>query len=259
MSEAVEFNRLKDTRHGRMLYNINDQYVGRSLDLYGEYSEREVDFFKRVVAPGDLVLDIGANIGAHTVWFAKAVAPGGAVLAFEPQRITFQTLCANLALNNTLNTMAFWQAVGDEPGRILVPVIDPRAPNNFGGLELGKYEKGEQVPVVRVDDLGLPRCKLIKVDVEGMELSVLKGATRTIQQTRPILYVENDRTQLAGDLIRYIAALGYDQYWHRPPLFNPNNFLGHKENIFGRIMSHNMICVPAGTPVEGLSRVDVPA
>ena len=258
MSEDFDFNRLKDTRHGRMLYNVNDQYVGKSLDVYGEYSEGEVEFFARVVGRGDLVIDVGANIGAHALWFAKATAPTGAVMAFEPQRLLFQTMCANFALNNIINAMAFWQAAGEQPGRIAVPVIDPRTPNNFGALELGKYEKGDQIPVIRIDDLGVPRCRLLKVDVEGMELSVIKGATRTIQQFRPVLYVENNRTHLSADLVRYIATLGYDQYWHRPPLFNPNNFFGNKENIFERIISRNMVCVPAGTPVEGLPRVDVP-
>src|SRR5687768_6606900 len=84
------FNRLKDCRYGRMLYNVNDLYVGRSLDLYGEFSEGEVEVFRQLVRPGDLVMDVGANVGAHTVWFAKAVGPGGVVLAFEPQRLVFQ-------------------------------------------------------------------------------------------------------------------------------------------------------------------------
>src|SRR5436309_7187120 len=119
------FNRLKKCRHGRMLYNIHDQYIGRSLDLYGEFSEGEVELFQQIVKPGDVVIDVGANIGAHTLWFAKTVGNGGGVVAFEPQRLIFQTLCANLALNNVMNVMAFWQAVGEAPGVIVVPIFDP--------------------------------------------------------------------------------------------------------------------------------------
>src|SRR5579862_896137 len=105
--QMPDFNRLKDCRHGRMLFNVNDQYVGRSLDLYGEYSEGEIDFFKQVVQPGDTVLEIGANIGSHTVFFAKAVGREGTVQAFEPQRLIFQTLCANIALNNLENVKTY--------------------------------------------------------------------------------------------------------------------------------------------------------
>jgi FkbM family methyltransferase len=251
------FNQIKETRHGRMLYNINDEYVGRSLDLYGEYSEGEIDLFSRVVAPGDIVLDIGANIGAHTIWLAKATLPDGAVIAYEPQRYSFQSLCANLALNSITNAIAFWQAVGEQPGRITVPIGDPRRRNNFGGLELGKYQQGDQVVVVRIDDLGLPRCKLMKVDVEGMELAVLKGAAQTIARLRPVLYVEDDRPSLSANLQHYIASLGYDMYWHYPPLFNPDNFFGNRENVFGKLVSKNLLCVPAGVPVNGLTRVQV--
>ena len=254
------FNRLKDTRHGRMLYNINDQYVGRSLDLYGEFSEGEIELFQKLVQSGDIVLDVGANIGAHTVWFAKRVGLRGTVIAFEPQRFVFQLLCANLALNDIINTIAFWQAVGESPATLTVPLLDPNASNNFGGLELGMHQQGDRVGIVRLDDAPLPRCTLIKVDVEGMELAVLKGATQLIRRFQPVLYVENDRPHLSADLTRFIhGTLNYDLYWHCPVLFNPNNFFGNAQNVFGNIGSLNMLCVPRGRQVLGLRPVEIPA
>ncbi len=120
----VPFNRLKQCRHGQMLYNIHDMYIGRSLDLYGEFSEGEIDLFRQVVRPGAVVLEIGANIGSHTIFLAAQVGAGGAVLAFEPQRVVFQTLCANLALGSHSNVYAFQQAVGAAAGSIVVPSID---------------------------------------------------------------------------------------------------------------------------------------
>src|SRR5262249_49184020 len=89
---AGDFNHLRKCRHGYVLYNINDMYVGRSFDLYGEFSEEEALLFEQVSRPGDVVMDIGANIGAHTLVMAKRVGPTGKVLAFEPQRVVFQTL-----------------------------------------------------------------------------------------------------------------------------------------------------------------------
>ena len=78
------FTRLRDCRYGRMLYNVNDVYIGRSLDQYGEYCEGEVELFRQVIREGDVVFDAGANIGAHTVFFARATGPRGIVFAFEP-------------------------------------------------------------------------------------------------------------------------------------------------------------------------------
>jgi FkbM family methyltransferase len=251
--------RVRDCRHGRMLYNIHDIYIGRSLDLYGEFSEGEIELFKRIVKPGDVVVDVGANIGAHTLWFAKATAPNGGVLAFEPQRLIFQALCANMALNGVTNAICRQEAVGAEPGQITVPVLDPEKELNFGGVELGEFTQGDQIPVVRLDDLPIGRCKLLKVDVEGMELAVLQGAAKLIGRLKPVLYVENDRRDRRDALIRYIDSLGYDCYWHYPMLFNPDNYLKNPTNVFEGVASINMVCVPTGTPVEGGTKIEVPA
>ena len=83
----TDFNRVQQSRYGRMLFNANDTYVGTSIEAYGEYSEGEVQLFRQILRPGDVVVDAGANIGAHTLFFARAVSPGGAVFAFEPQRL----------------------------------------------------------------------------------------------------------------------------------------------------------------------------
>ena len=82
-----------------MLYNPRDMYIGRSLDLYGEFSEGEVEVFAQILREGDLALDLGANIGCHTVFMAKKVGDKGVVIAVEPQRLIFQLLSANVALN----------------------------------------------------------------------------------------------------------------------------------------------------------------
>jgi FkbM family methyltransferase len=253
-----EFNRLMDCRHGRMLYNINDRFVGRSLELYGEYSEGEIILFQQLLAADDVVVEVGANIGAHTVWFGKHTSGGGAVVAFEPQRLIFQTLCANVALNNLTNVLTFQQAVGDSRGVVQVPVLDPRTSHNFGALPLGPEQNapGDEVPLAPLDDLVLERCRLLKVDVEGMELAVLRGARETIERCRPLLYVENDRSEKSTDLAAFITSLGYRMYWHLPYLFNPDNFRGNKENVFETVLSCNMLCTPEDVKVLGLEPVD---
>lgn len=156
------FNIVRSCRYGQMVFNVNDQYVGRSLDLYGEYSEGEVALFRQVVRPGDIDVDVGANIGTHTVAFARLTGPTGAVVAFEPQRVVFQTLCANLALNSITNVIAQQATLGAEPVHIVVPNIDYGKANNFGGVALGGFARGEKVPVITLDSLALRACRLIK-------------------------------------------------------------------------------------------------
>ena len=217
-----------------MLYSTKDIYIGRSLDLYGEFSEGEVHFFGQVLQPGMVAIDVGANIGCHTVFMAKRVGPGGAVIALEPQRIIHQMLCANVDLNWLLNVRALHAAAGTEDGGIAVPDIDY-------GTE-GK--DGKQVRVATIDGLALPACHLLKADVEGMEADVIRGATETIKAHCPALYVENDRREKSPDLIELLLGLDYRRYWHFTRLFNPDNFPGEAENEFGEVISMNMIGMP---------------
>lgn len=248
-----QINVTKPCRHGLMAYNPKDAYVGRSLDLYGEFSDGEVHLFAQLLKPGDVAVEVGANIGALTVPLAKLVGPTGRVFAFEPQRVVFQTLCANLALNSLTNVIARNEAVGAAAGTLPVPMLDYSHAANYGGLPLGPdagWGEKENVPtepvaVVTLDSVQLIRCTLLKIDVEGMEADVLAGAKETIARCRPVLYVENDRVEKAEQLVARLKELGYQLYWHTPPLFLPDNFAKNGENVFGSILSFNVFGVPA--------------
>jgi FkbM family methyltransferase len=257
--QCTGFNQLVNARYGVMLYNTNDTYVGRSFELYGEFSEGEVGLFRQFLHPGDTVLDIGANIGAHTVVFSRLVGPSGIIHAFEPQRLVFHTLCANVALNSLTNVHCHHAAVAEKVGQIIVPRPDYQKENNFGGLGLGHHDVGDSVRTIPLDDLDLRACRFIKIDVEGMEKTVLKGGETMIRKFRPILYVENDRLANSDDLLQQIENLEYKMYWHLPRLYNEQNFFGNPKNVFGMVRSFNLVCIPPGEPVnvQGFEQVHV--
>jgi FkbM family methyltransferase len=252
---------LKECRYGKMLYLRQDKYVGRSLDVYGEFSFGESEVFSQVVKPNDVVVEVGANLGAHTVHLAKLVGPNGWVVAFEPQLVIFQLLCANLALNELFNVHPHNAAVGSAPGTVKIPPLDYTVENNFGGLSLLTGNIGHDVPLVTLDSLSLPSLRLLKVDVEGMEAEVLAGARQTIGRHRPILYVENDREDQSERIVTMIDELGYDMWWHMPAMFNPDNFAHNETNIFENVVSVNLLCVPKERPmsITGLRKVTGPA
>ena len=255
-----DINRLVRARHGLVLYNKHDIYVGRSLELYGEFSQAEVEIFQQIVRPGQTVIEAGANIGAHTVPLAQLVGATGAVHAFEPQRVLFQTLCANVALAGLTNVRCHGAAVGDATGEIVLPPLNYRQENNFGGLGFGAFNQEEKVPVVTIDSLNLPACHFLKADVEGMELVVIRGAAKTIERFRPVLYVQNDRKEKSDPLVQQIRNLGYKLYWHFPPLFQPANYFENTVNVFGNVVSMNMLCVHESVKanISGLKEVAVP-
>lgn len=259
--ELGTFTAMADCRHGRLLYNRHDSHVGRSLELYGEYSEREIDLFRTLVRSGDAVVEAGANIGAHTVWFARAVGETGRVYAFEPQRLAFQLLCANLALNSIVNVFAMHKALGDVSGIAAVPALDPRREANFGGVSLlGGAGPAEPVETGTVDDLNLTRLGLLKADVEGMELAVLRGAEGTLARLRPVVHVENLHREQSRGMIEWLTRRDYRLWWHLAPLYNADNFRGNPVNVFGGTVSVSMLGVPGerAVAVQGLPPVAGP-
>ena len=249
--------RLKLCRHGHMLFMATDTFIGRSLDFYGEYCEGEAAIFREAVKPGQTVLDIGANVGPHTVVFANAVGPRGTVLAFEPQRVLFQMLCANAAMNGLGNIHTYQAVVGRENGEAIMPRIDYRRGGNFGGATPLKEGDGESVPVITVDSLNLEACHFIKIDVEGMEGEVLAGAANTIARLRPLMYVENDRPANSRALLAQLLGLDYRLYWHCPPLFYEANFFGNSRNIFSNLRSCNVICLPRERPQSTPNMIEI--
>lgn len=245
------WGRVRACRHGLFMFNRNDVYIGRSLDLYGEFSELEARLLCSLMRPGDVFVEAGANIGTLTVPMAQRVGPGGRGFAFEPQRLNHMMLCANLALNGLCNVQARQAGLAAADGVTTVSLYDPAKLDNYGDVRLGVGgENVEQVAVTTVDGLGLSRCRLIKIDVQGMEPQVLEGAKATIAACRPALWVENDDRAASPALIRQIRAMGYRLWWHLAPLFNPGNFRRHSDNVFSRVVSCNLMCLPAEGALE---------
>jgi FkbM family methyltransferase len=233
------------TRYGRMMVLSNDRYMGAAFTTFGEYSESEVALWRQLIPDGAICVDAGANIGAHTVALA-ALVPNGLVVAFEPLRFMYHMLAGNVALNALTNVMTYHAALGATPGVIYVPGFDYTADNNYGGIALGGFAQGNPVPQITLDSVGLPRLDFLKADVEGMEQAVLEGAATLIAMHRPCLYLENNPGDKQQALIDYVHGLDYDIWWHRAPLFNPDNFAGvtTTDDHTLHVVSHNILCLP---------------
>lgn len=243
-----EVNRLVRTRHGWFLANAYDKYLGHSLLKYGECSELEQQLFAMLLSRGDHIIEVGANIGVHTIGLAQLVGIDGQILAVEPQPQVYRVLNANLALNNIQNVTVYSCGCGKHRDAWVVPVSDYSKPvaHNSGSVSLKPSGVGCKVQIVPLDELApndfIPR--LIKVDVEGMELDVLQGGLQLIRRHRPLLYVENDRIDRRQALIEWILNQDYRAWWHLPPLYNPDNYFSVSENEYPNVVSVNMLCIP---------------
>lgn len=249
----VPFNLLVATRYGHMIIHAHDMYVGQSLQLFGEFSPGEMDLYRFLLSPGDVVVEVGANLGALTVPIAQCVGDTGVVIAYEPQRVTYQALCGNLALNSLPNVVAHNNAVGAAVGATHCPAVTLSAPDNVGGVEMDA-SKPPNVAVTTLDtELGqIPRLALLKIDVEGMEVDVLAGADALIQRTRPVIVAEIDREGKKELTLAWLTAHRYRLYRHEPPLYRPENWRGVTDlNPWPGVVSFNVVAQPEEQPPFG--------
>ena len=219
------YNVVTATEHGTFIVNRKDIGVGELLAASGACEPAELGLFRAILQSlgrdDPVVLDIGANIGIRSVCLGEMAGPRGRVHAFEAQRIVFNMLAGNIALNSLENVWCHHLAVGAVAGRIAIPQFDYTRHLSFGSVEFGPRQveeigqrrrhdpaTEETVELVSIDGLGFPAVHFIKIDVEGMELDVLRGAAQTIRRDRPVIYVEVlkcDRRAMA----RWLLDAGY--------------------------------------------------
>lgn len=252
--------RARRCRHGVMIYNDHDTFIGKSLRTYGEWCESELELLGQLLRPGDVVCDIGANIGTHTIFFAKRVGEAGRVLALEPQRQAFQLLCANVGLNQLQNVSCLQQGVGDAECETWIPLLNPASPQNMGALRIDQQDEegGELIRVTTLDRLAATQrirtCRLVKIDVEGMEGRVLDGAVAFLEACKPVIFIENNEEEHSREIIARLLSLGYRSWWHIAPYFNRRNYFNCQDNVFEGRCEANMLSIHSSIPAN----IDLP-
>ncbi len=245
-------------KHGIFSFYDNDRYVGKSLSEYGEWSESEVELIKGLVHNNDVIIEIGSNIGTHTVPLAKHLSNGGQIYAFEPQSQNRKLLEQNIKDNGIENVIISKIAISSKKGEAYMNTFATNKLSNYGDARIfrDKFDNSECVQVNTLDEFFYNNSvrknsvRLIKFDVQGQELNVIIGSEKLINEYKPILYLENDNIENSKKLIDKIKSLGYIMFWHLPALFNPNNFLKNSKNIFSNIISCNMFCVHLSTKIS---------
>ncbi|MEI7347017.1 FkbM family methyltransferase [Dickeya chrysanthemi] len=175
-----------------------------------------------------VVFDIGANLGAYTVPVANEIEKqGGVVYSFEPQKLVYYQLCGNIFLNRLENVTALNKAVGSEDGVIEIPIPDYQKMTNAGAFSMvDEYrtmtgtshcmsEETHFVQVIKLDDLLFKeKTRFVKIDVEGLETEVLKGAIGFLEHNDfPPFAFEAWNTSWFADkkqeLLSLVKQLGY--------------------------------------------------
>jgi FkbM family methyltransferase len=246
---------LVHSKRGRFYVNPHDTIISKSLTVYGEYAEHEMMLLSHWVQPGQTIIDVGANIGTHSVFFSHQVGSDGNVVALEVQPEIFDVLKQNLKLNNCNNMNVLNLAGGAAIGELELLELDYGRDGNFGAYsfcidDIGRYlpvnprARQTLIPVIPLDNLDLEICHLLKVDAEGMELEILTGAAQLVEKHRPILYLENNNRESSSALIEQLSLFEYRNYWHVISYYRKSNFNRFGENIFSAPLELNLLCIP---------------
>jgi FkbM family methyltransferase len=206
-----------------------------------------VDRLKDFVPPGSTVVDVGANVGFFTLKFARWVGQQGLVIAIEPDLENLETLTAKIAAAGIEDQVRLHQAAAMEQAGSACLQRNELHP---GDHRITFAAQGILVPAVTIDDLaaeaGARSVSLVKIDVQGAEILVLKGANRTLKQMRPALFVEVDDRNLADfgssaeALVAHLEQARYEM--HELASDGPPRKLS-RDRLFANLQTHSYIDV----------------
>jgi FkbM family methyltransferase len=178
------------------------------------YNRPEREYLRRAVRAGDVIADIGANIGFYTLWLAALKVPDTRIVAFEPNPSVFEALVENVRLNEFDNVLTVNAAAGEKDGTVSFGVVEDGP--SVGSI-LAKDAAQITVPMRTIASVlaehGLGPCNIVKIDVEGYEYQALMPyleATPVAQWPRLFVIEQNHRaSQWQGDLVSAILDKGY--------------------------------------------------
>lgn len=204
----------------------NDNAVTSTIINGRQYEPYIFDFLVKnnVNLNGCDVVDVGANNGNFTIDFAMLVGDEGRVFAFEPQRLIYYQLCGNVFMNGLDNVYCHNVALSDKDSTLHIEVPDyhSKMKVNFGDVRVGDKEylnnKTERITATKLDNYDFKFLKLVKIDVQGFETYVIRGAENTFKKHRPFIVFEIDEDYLnksltnKNELLNTLNSFGYEVY-----------------------------------------------
>jgi FkbM family methyltransferase len=232
--------------------------IDLAMYLFGAFEPDTYRALRRLVRPGQTVIDIGANSGVHSLPMAALVGESGRVIGFEPTRAAFARLRRNLALNPTLSgrvtAVQAYLRDDSDPNEVAsfysswrLDRSESQHPKHFGSLTDAAGAVSTTLDAY-LENAGIDRVDLMKIDVDGYEGKVLRGARRTLERDRPTLIVEvcpyalEEQGDSADTLLRLLLQHRYAFFDERTGARLPDDPEPIKASI-GRDSSINVIAM----------------
>ena len=171
-------------------------------------------FVEQYIDPNKNILDIGSNIGVHSVVYSNYLN-NGAVYAFEPQPVVYELLCQNIKVNNCNNVIAYNFGASNKHDQFYMNA-DYNYKQNQGAFRICDNEStssGIMIECKPVDDLNIKNVGYVKIDVEGHEYETLLGMKRLLARDLPVMIIEiHDSSPTKKEVITFLEEIGYTEY-----------------------------------------------
>ena len=228
MTEENKNLRIINTQFGKIVVNINDQFIGKSFINKKYWGLQDIEIISKIIEfkckkNRIIFYDVGANIGSHSIALSNIFKNKILIRAFEAQSNIYDIFIQSIRINNLNNIEVYHNAVSDKNDEIIrIDLPDYSKVNNFGGLELLKPFRNsdnaemqksgnfEDVKTIKLDNFD-EKVDFIKIDVEGMENLVLKGSKNLIVNHRPFLFMELLKSKLE-DITEFFKDKDYNIY-----------------------------------------------
>src|SRR6266550_7046385 len=200
--------------------------------------------FKALIEPGDVVIDVGANWGLHTLYLSELVGSEGRVIALEPFPSAFAELEWHVRANNCRNVKSIPQAISDASGQGLFAPGESACTGSLLECAPASLSQRDEITVsIReldsvVDELRLEKLKLVKIDVEGAESRVLSGSKRTMELHRPYFVIDLHTPEQDVAVAHLLTSSGYRlSRLSGPPILRTDRGWPDATGVWGTILA----------------------
>lgn len=239
----INLVQLKDSTNTEFI-GIQNDTISLTISEHGSWEGHLVNLYYRLLKPNSVVIDIGANIGYHSIHLGKIVGSGGKVFSFEPQKLIYDILSANI-LKNGLSNVIYQHNFGlsSEEGILYLSNLEDVSYTNgminFGGVKLNNETTGgARVTVKTLDDIFTGDVDLMKIDIEGMESEVILGSSNTIKKSLPMIFVEISQDH--DELYSY---------------FRKNEYIIYKITNHGN--GNDYVCLHQTKHIDNINQMDI--
>jgi hypothetical protein len=227
-----------DTRYGIAQYSPLQENIARSLEWYGEWLQPQLDLLGRLLRPGAVVVEAASGIGAHAMGLVRIIGPTGHLLMYEADPLTLRILDQNLQINKIRSLVTIIRR--DLSG--VIPAIRP-------GVKADSQDDSDEASDT-LDDLGLARLDLVKVNAPEAAGTILEGGADTLWRLRPVLFIAATDDAGLGQSASRARDFGYRCWRMETSLFNPANFNRRRNDIFAGATALALLAIPEEVEVS---------